>query len=723
MEEKNKWNGLGENELLALVVILLVGILFWMYFTERNSSAKTAVDSNPIAAEVATDSTPTITLSNGQTAGDLSFSGTAQPNAGVSLIVDGNAVADTTADSRGEWAVSHTISEPGRYAAYARVTNLDGRTIDSPIANFRIGDALVVEENDADSASGASGLAENAADAAADNVAEDASSGDTALNIPSSGLENRVPAENVGVSGSPTIRLPGDTLLFGAVSMSGTARPRSNVEIFVDGKSIAETRSSGDGTWEYYAEPGSINYGHHAVQVVEGDFASPLTSFMMRAPETPVFDNNLDGVYGIPDQYRISGTGTPSWKIQYSVNGFTFQHPTDINGNWEDAEVMLMKTGCYQFELAALDANGEVVPNTVTGPYNVIITEDGNPVEGVCPTQSNAPDSGAATGEQAADGDAGAADSAGSDNVSDSSESAAGEQAADGDAGAADSAGSDNVEEDADIAAADAGSDDGATEAEGEPQAAPPGDDNAEDAVSAETATAAAEGSIGEVLQTNGNFNTLLSAIESAGLSNLLMTDAPLTMFAPTDEAFAALPTGAVDNFLANPEVLRDLLTNHLVEGALTSEGIANSSASNPLVVTSALGSPLQIVNDGDQITVNGVSISQPDLSTGSATIHAIDHVILPGVDPAPMIDDQGVSTFKGNFLTIVGTGAPTTVLIVMVNGEQFGDKTVVDLEGNWTVSGDIPDGQYEIIAYTYTIDGMLPLAASNAVNLTVLNE
>lgn len=103
-----------------------------------------------------------------------------------------------------------------------------------------------------------------------------------------------------------------------------------------------------------------------------------------------------------------------------------------------------------------------------------------------------------------------------------------------------------------------------------------------------------------------GSFNTLLAAATAAGLVDTLKGDGPFTVFAPTDDAFAALPEGTVEALLADPEALAGILTYHVVPGAVMST---------------------DLVDDMKAGTVNGAEITI-DLDDG--VIHVIDKVILP---------------------------------------------------------------------------------------------
>ena len=124
-----------------------------------------------------------------------------------------------------------------------------------------------------------------------------------------------------------------------------------------------------------------------------------------------------------------------------------------------------------------------------------------------------------------------------------------------------------------------------------------------------------------------GQFNTLVAAVEAADLVTTLKGDGPFTVFAPTDEAFAALPEGTVENLLKpeNKEQLISVLTYHVVAGKIMSSDIAGTTA----MVESVQGSELD-VNATNGVTVDGAAVITADIETDNGVIHVIDRVVLP---------------------------------------------------------------------------------------------
>ena len=123
-----------------------------------------------------------------------------------------------------------------------------------------------------------------------------------------------------------------------------------------------------------------------------------------------------------------------------------------------------------------------------------------------------------------------------------------------------------------------------------------------------------------------GIFNTLLTAAEAAGLTNVLYNDGPFTLFAPTDDAFAELPDGTVESLLGNPKELAKVLKYHLVKGNVLSTDLNNGSS-----VATLLGSPISI-NTTEGVLVNNAKVIQADMEASNGVIHVIDKVLLPTI-------------------------------------------------------------------------------------------
>lgn len=140
------------------------------------------------------------------------------------------------------------------------------------------------------------------------------------------------------------------------------------------------------------------------------------------------------------------------------------------------------------------------------------------------------------------------------------------------------------------------------------------------------TAAFASEKDIVDTAVDAGSFGTLVAAVQAAGLVDTLKGDGPFTVFAPTDEAFAALPEGTVENLLKpeNIEQLTAILTYHVVPGKVMSGDLTDD-----MMATTVQGSDVMIDLDNG-VMVDGASVVSADIETSNGVIHVIDQVILP---------------------------------------------------------------------------------------------
>jgi uncharacterized surface protein with fasciclin (FAS1) repeats len=123
-----------------------------------------------------------------------------------------------------------------------------------------------------------------------------------------------------------------------------------------------------------------------------------------------------------------------------------------------------------------------------------------------------------------------------------------------------------------------------------------------------------------------GSFTTLATALQAAGLVDVLKGEGPFTVFAPTDEAFAKLPEGTIEALLADTEALTKVLTYHVVPGAVKAEQVLGLSEA-----TTVEGSAIAIEIVDGKVVLNGSStVVTTDIETSNGVIHVIDTVILP---------------------------------------------------------------------------------------------
>ncbi len=124
-----------------------------------------------------------------------------------------------------------------------------------------------------------------------------------------------------------------------------------------------------------------------------------------------------------------------------------------------------------------------------------------------------------------------------------------------------------------------------------------------------------------------GNFKTLVAAIQAAGLAETLKGAGPFTVFAPTDEAFAKLPAGTVEDLLKpeNKEKLVAILTYHVVPGKVMAADVSGKQT----MAKSVQGSEIT-VNGTDGVMVDNAKVTTADIAADNGVIHVIDNVIMP---------------------------------------------------------------------------------------------
>jgi uncharacterized surface protein with fasciclin (FAS1) repeats len=127
-----------------------------------------------------------------------------------------------------------------------------------------------------------------------------------------------------------------------------------------------------------------------------------------------------------------------------------------------------------------------------------------------------------------------------------------------------------------------------------------------------------------------GQFQTLVAAVQAAGLEETLRGPGPFTVFAPTDAAFAALPEGTVENLLRpeNREQLVAILTYHVVSGDVHAAQVTGMSSA-----TTVQGGTLSISTEGGQVRIGEATVVQADVDASNGVIHVIDRVLLPPTD------------------------------------------------------------------------------------------
>jgi uncharacterized surface protein with fasciclin (FAS1) repeats len=122
-----------------------------------------------------------------------------------------------------------------------------------------------------------------------------------------------------------------------------------------------------------------------------------------------------------------------------------------------------------------------------------------------------------------------------------------------------------------------------------------------------------------------GSFSTLVTALEAADLVDTLKGAGPFTVFAPTDDAFNALPTGVLDDLLGNVTALTEVLTYHVVSGKYMAADVVALAS-----LTTIQGDDLAITVTGTTVQIDGATVVQTDIETSNGVIHVIDAVLIP---------------------------------------------------------------------------------------------
>ena len=139
--------------------------------------------------------------------------------------------------------------------------------------------------------------------------------------------------------------------------------------------------------------------------------------------------------------------------------------------------------------------------------------------------------------------------------------------------------------------------------------------------------TDAAKADIVDTAVAAGNFKTLAAALKAGGLVDALKGEGPFTVFAPTDEAFAKLPAGTLEDLLKpeNKEKLASILKYHVVAAKAMSKDVAGMSSAKTLN-----GQELTLKTEGGKVMVNGATVTKADIDATNGVIHVVDTVLIP---------------------------------------------------------------------------------------------
>lgn len=128
-----------------------------------------------------------------------------------------------------------------------------------------------------------------------------------------------------------------------------------------------------------------------------------------------------------------------------------------------------------------------------------------------------------------------------------------------------------------------------------------------------------------EVAVSAGSFNTLVAAVQAAGLVETLSGEGPFTVFAPTDEAFALIPEADLKALLADKEALTAVLTYHVVPGKVLAKDVVTLSSAETVN-----GQSVEIMVRDGKVMIDGATVVATDIEASNGVIHVIDRVILP---------------------------------------------------------------------------------------------
>lgn len=134
-----------------------------------------------------------------------------------------------------------------------------------------------------------------------------------------------------------------------------------------------------------------------------------------------------------------------------------------------------------------------------------------------------------------------------------------------------------------------------------------------------------ADQNIVETAVADGRFTTLVTALQEAELVETLEGEGPFTVFAPTDEAFEALPEGVLEALLADVPALTDVLLYHVVPGEVMAADVVNLDSADTV-----LGEPLTVTANDGNVMINDANVIITDIETSNGVIHVVDAVLVP---------------------------------------------------------------------------------------------
>jgi uncharacterized surface protein with fasciclin (FAS1) repeats len=199
-----------------------------------------------------------------------------------------------------------------------------------------------------------------------------------------------------------------------------------------------------------------------------------------------------------------------------------------------------------------------------------------------------------------------------------------------------------------------------------------------------------------DIAVSDENFSTLVTALEAAGLVEALQAEGPFTVFAPTNEAFAALPEGALDGLLADTEALSSVLLYHVVSGAVKADEVVSLDGQE---VATLSGEAVKVMIDGESVMINEAKVIVTDIEASNGVIHVIDAVLLP---PAEEMSDDEMDKMD------------QTIVDIAVSDENF-STLVTALDAAGLVEALQAEGPFTVFAPTNEAFDALPEGALEA--------
>jgi uncharacterized surface protein with fasciclin (FAS1) repeats len=127
-----------------------------------------------------------------------------------------------------------------------------------------------------------------------------------------------------------------------------------------------------------------------------------------------------------------------------------------------------------------------------------------------------------------------------------------------------------------------------------------------------------------ETASNEGTFKTLIIALREAGLYDILSSEGPFTIFAPTDEAFSKLPNGTIEKIMKDKEKLTDILTYHIIPNRVFSKDV------NSLQKADTINGKQVKIKAGNNVKIDNARVIKSDIKCTNGVLHIIDEVLLP---------------------------------------------------------------------------------------------